>query len=62
MMTMDKLVITIETGNAAFDDGYGGLTEVSKILRSLAAQFDEDVSPTFARDTNGNRCCEVQYD
>lgn len=58
-----KVLISIDCGNAAFDDGMEGV-EVARILRELAEKVDErgmregDVYP--ARDVNGNRVGELK--
>lgn len=49
----EKITITIETGNAAFDDAPA--TEVGRILRDLADRFEfNGVVPQHLRDINGN--------
>lgn len=56
----DKITITIETGNSAFDDNEGAA--VANMLRDLASQFKDagDLThmPTAGamRDPNGNTC------
>ena len=52
---MSTIVIKIHTDNAAFEDGGG--SEVARILRQLADQFDSDgfYAFTVIRDINGNK-------
>lgn len=56
---MEHVTIKIETGNAAFQDAPA--TEIARILRHIAEQFERegDASPVI-RDANGNFCGEVQ--
>lgn len=56
---MKRITITIETGNAAFEDN-GNFTETATILRKLAAKFDNGVVPGKLLDTNGNACGKVK--
>jgi len=44
------LKIRFETDNAAFED----TTEIGRILREVAAQFDEGRASGSIRDINGN--------
>jgi len=55
-----KITITIDVGNAAFED-YNGGNEVARILRKLADQYEETGLYTFARlaDVNGNQVGEA---
>lgn len=49
----ERITITIETGNVAFDDHPA--TEVGRILRDLADRFEyQGVVPDHLRDINGN--------
>jgi hypothetical protein len=52
---MSTIVIKIHTDNAAFEDGGG--SEVARILRHLADQFEADGFSAFTviRDINGNK-------
>jgi hypothetical protein len=56
---MATLKITIQRGNAAFDDGLGGSLELARILRDLAEHIEgRDLSGGKAGnlfDVNGNR-------
>jgi len=56
---MEKLIITIETTNSAFEDGYE--YEVARILRTLADKLEEGREPVYVMDVNGNSVCEVEY-
>lgn len=58
-MAIEFIQIRIETGNAAFDETPA--TEIARILRKLADDFETsgEPSPTL-RDLNGNACGEVQ--
>ena len=52
-----QITITIDTGNAAFEDGAGG-SEVARILRTLADRYENDGlwdQTHTLRDINGNR-------
>ena len=49
---MHKITITIETGNAAFED-YPN--ELGRILRALAARIDDDYYPAILSDNNGQK-------
>lgn len=55
---MDKIVIEIETGNAAFAENWQA--ETARILRGLCERLDsgavEAVGTHDLYDTNGNRC------
>jgi hypothetical protein len=50
---MKKVIITIETTNAAFDDD--GHFEVARILRKLAVDLECEVGGEILRDINGNK-------
>lgn len=53
--------ITIETGNAAFEDS--PTTELARILRDLADRLERDgIPPEHLRDINGNRVGHVTVD
>lgn len=63
---MERITITINTGNAAFDDEPA--TEIARILREIAASMERDGTPSLVelqdgtflvRDINGNKCGEV---
>ncbi|MCQ4311725.1 hypothetical protein NAV33_07425 [Pseudomonas stutzeri] len=54
---MEHIRINIETGNSAFEDEPA--TEVARILRKLADQFENGDFPQTVRDINGNLCGEV---
>jgi hypothetical protein len=59
--TMENITITIETGNAAFDDS--PTAEIARILRDLAKRFELDgLPPSKILDANGNCVgrCEVE--
>lgn len=54
-----KITITIDTGNAAFDDGAFGI-EVARILRNMAEDIADETEPEGINgkrlyDYNGNR-------
>jgi hypothetical protein len=52
---MERITISIETGNAAFEDSPTG--EIGRILRDLAERFEQDgIPPEVLRDINGNTC------
>lgn len=56
---MSQINISIETGNAAFEDGPTEV-EVGRILRELATKFEDGgLSDTPLRDINGNRVGEA---
>lgn len=56
---MELITITIETGNAAFDDS--PTAEIARILRDLAARFERDgLPPSKVFDANGNSCGRVE--
>lgn len=50
----ERITITIETGNAAFEDAPA--SEVARILRGLAERFEDagDLDGCPVRDINGN--------
>ena len=54
---MEHIHINIETGNAAFEDAPA--SEIARILRKLADQFEDGQFSQTIRDVNGNRCGEV---
>jgi len=53
MSRTKTFTITIETGNAAFDDGNEG-NEVARILREAADRAEMGSTATPLRDYNGN--------
>lgn len=57
---MATIRITIDTGNAAFED-FGG-SEVARILRKLADRYDDEGLHVFAalHDVNGNKVGETE--
>ncbi|MGV4321278.1 hypothetical protein [Bacillus mojavensis] len=55
---MNKVIIEIETRNAAFEDGY----ELSRVLRSLADKFENGDSPASERDISGNKVAKIIYE
>ncbi|UNY48828.1 hypothetical protein P9294_gp113 [Bacillus phage FADO] len=55
---MNKIIIEIETGNAAFEDG----NELSRILRSLADKYENGDTPSSERDINGNKVAKITYE
>jgi hypothetical protein len=58
---MERIIITIETGNAAFEDSPTG--EIGRILRDLADRFEQNGIPDGnLLDINGNVCGSVQVD
>ena len=50
---MRNVTISIETSNAAFQDGKCGW-ELARILRDMADQFERGEVPSWPRDINGN--------
>jgi len=51
---MERITITIQTGNAAFADYPSA--EITRILRKLAQRFEQDgIPPDVLLDVNGNR-------
>jgi hypothetical protein len=58
---MERITITIKTGNAAFTDS--PTAEIARILRRLAGQFERDgLPPKTLRDINGNAVGIVQVE
>lgn len=57
---MESITITIETGNAAFDECPA--TEIARILRDLATRLEENGDPFWTNlyDANGNNCGRVE--
>lgn len=51
---MPRVSINIETDNDAFATEDHGSHEIAKILRGLAAKFEENNVPSRILDTNGN--------
>lgn len=65
---MPNITITINTDNAAFDDGYDGSNEVMRILSNINSKLScYDSLKRFAainsniRDVNGNKVGEFKY-
>lgn len=56
---MEQIIITINTANAAFDDGNAGV-EVARILRELANSLELGMEPETLRDYNGNKVGKVE--
>ena len=59
---MNKITITIETGNAAFGETPGeATTEIGRILRKYARQIEDDPSyiDRVLADSNGNKVGRV---
>jgi hypothetical protein len=55
------IVITIDTENAAFDDGQTG-RETARILRDLADKYEDgDYRQHILHDINGNSVGNVRY-
>jgi hypothetical protein len=57
---LDKITITIRTGNSAFDGNVEG--EVSRILRELASKIESGREPSKVMDINGNSVGTVEYE
>lgn len=61
-----KITITIETSNAAFDDGQGGALEIARILRVQADRFEGQslergmIRERTILDANGNTVGKVR--
>jgi len=55
---MQKITITIETENAAFDPDPE--VEVARILKDLATKLDRSELPDELRDYNGNKVGTVE--
>lgn len=51
--------ITIETGNQAFQDGNYG-SEIARILRKIADNFENGNAKWQYNDINGNPVCKVE--
>lgn len=58
---MNKITVSINIGNAAFDDGYSHV-EMARILRELAYKIEEGSTPESTRDINGNKVGTVSYE
>ena len=56
----ERITITIETGNAAFEDN-GPMTEFARILRHIASRCEEYGDPQAIKpiDANGNTCGRI---
>lgn len=58
---MERITITIETGNAAFEDAPA--SEIARILRGLADKLESNgTPPERLRDANGNTCGIVKVE
>lgn len=57
---MEKIIITIDTVNAAFDDEPA--TEIARILHKLADDLEQFDSPDKLFDANGNAVGTVFVD
>lgn len=58
-MAMEFITIKFGTGNAAFDES--PVTEIARILRKIADDFEQNGIPVSTiRDINGNFVGEVQ--
>lgn len=58
---MEKITITIKTGNSAFEENVSG--EVARILRGLADKLENyHQQPTKLMDINGNKVGTVEYE
>jgi len=56
---MERIVITIKTGNAAFEESRAA--ETARILRDLADRFEAyGLCDPKLRDINGNTCGQVE--
>ena len=56
-----KLTLTINSDNAAFDDGNDGRTEAARILRSAVTWLEEGSPKRFGLyDINGNKVGEAK--
>lgn len=49
-----KFTMTFDTGNAAFDNGWGG-DEAADILKRVSNQLREGYTSGLLNDSNGNR-------
>lgn len=54
----EHITITLSTGHAAFEDSTP--TEIARILRELADQFQAGVPPAYLRDLNGHVVGKVE--
>lgn len=52
-MTDDIFRVTIETGNAAYQDG-NGFSELADQLERIATSLRDGMTSGYVRDTNGN--------
>jgi hypothetical protein len=54
-----KVTITIDTGNAAFEDGY---SEVARILKERAERIEEAgyIAGAYLYDVNGNKVGQIK--
>ena len=54
---MKKIIIEIETVNAAFEDDFNG--QIEAILEEITGMFFVGKTPLTIRDINGNVCGKV---
>lgn len=57
---MERITITISTGNSAFEDNKE--YEVARILRGLADKIEDGREPSKLMDVNGNSAGKVVYE
>lgn len=58
---MEKITLTINTGNSAFD-GENCEREVARILRDLADKIEGGREPESVMDYNGNKVGKVTFE
>jgi len=58
---MSKIIITIDTDNAAFDDEDEAPRILRRILKELSERIEISDFPTMLRDINGNYVGSVEY-
>lgn len=56
---MEKVIISIETVNAAFDENEGN--ELARILKEIAEKLENGSQPELIRDINGNKVGKIEY-
>lgn len=56
---MEKVIISIETVNAAFDENEGN--ELARILKEIAEKLENGSQPESIRDINGNKVGKIEY-
>lgn len=56
---MEQIIIEINTGNDAFHDDPG--REVARILRELAAKYEQGEQPQITKDLNGAKVGNITY-